>query len=266
MTTLAQSVRIAYRSSAIACSAHRTKELIARKKREEADKQVRNMKNGPERQEANRRLSLWSNYFTAQGFAVKFFRFPTGIKSRLEGLWVQMGRDIADLPDWNGLASRDLKTVVAFKDLVGLELSEIRRVERNFVGNSAEIPTNTFEEQFEELMDLFVNDIWAAEGMRRWTRDELVRGPEKPKDLKEWDFISGTAGEFFENAMHCCKKIATNFRQYERGDDGGDTYKNKYIYQTGNHYNAVEGLWSIDAGDLKPAYRKKVENKRVTYR
>lgn len=266
MTTLKQSVRVAYRSSAVAHAAAETKERVARVQKVRAEDRMKVLGPGRQRVMTNKRLALWHNYYTAQGVATYFFASEKGVKFRLERLWVQMGHNVADLPNWDDFAHRDLKTVIAFRNLNGLQLSEIRAVERAFAGNSHEIPTGDFEEQFEEMLDLFVNDIWAAEGMRRWTKNELNRTPEPQADLDDWDDISNTAGKFFRDAKRCCVRLANNFRQYQTDTPDEALYLDRYTHRAGNRYNAVQGLWALDAGDLAPAYLQKVENKRVTYR
>ena len=266
MTTLKQSVRVAYKSSAVAYAAAKTKERISRLEKEESEKRM-NEREPTKRGRINARLALWHNYYSAQGYAMDFFsEDEASIRVRLENLWVQMGNTLADLPDWDRFANADLKTVVTFRNLSGLSISTIRTVERNFTGNSSEIPNTTFEAKFEEMFDLFVNDIWAAEGMRRWTQEELVRGPESASDLATWDSINNDAGKFFKDAKRCCVRMANNFRQYERGRPNETEFKSRYTHRSGNRYNAVQGLWALDAGDLTPEYLLKVENKRVTYR
>lgn len=266
MTTLKQSVRIAYKSAAVAHAAAETKERIAGAEKLRAETLMKSLAPGAQRVRTNKRLTLWHNYYCAQGEALNFFGSPEGVRRRLEALWVQMGHKVADLPNWNDFAHRDLKTVVAFDSLAGLQITQIRAVERAFTGNSHEIPTANFEDQFEEMLDLFVNDIWAAEGMRRWTRDALKKAGEPQADLDEWSLIQTTAGQFFRGAKRCCVKLANNFRQYQTDTPDEDLYNDRYTHRAANRYRAVEGLWAIDAGDLLPAYLAHVENKRVTYR
>ncbi len=272
MISLRQAVRISYKSSAVCFAAAKTKADIARVQRHRAERRLFELPNGPARQRTNARKSLWGNYFVAQGAEQEFYTNESsdpnvlGVKPRLEALWVQLGNNISDLPDWNEFSRRDLKTVIAFRNFNGLQLSVVRDVERNFSGNSHEIPTTNFETQFEEMLDLFINDIWAAEGMRRWTRSQVNRTPETQANLDAWDAVNDGAGQFFRNARRCCVRLGNNFRQYERGGPDEDGYRNKYTYRDANRYRAVNGLFALDAGDLAPNYLQRVENKRVTYR
>ncbi len=266
MTTLAESVSISYKSSAVAWAAAHTKEVIIHPLRDAETALRDSQPDGPERRLTARRATLWWNLMTAQGYAQKFFVSENSIRWRLEGLWVQLGNLVADLPDWDTYASADLKTVISFRNKAGLNETVITDAEAAFTGNSSEIPTTDFETQFEEMFDLFVNDIWAAEGMRDWTRDELNRGPESAADLAVWDDIQADAGQFFLDAKRCCVRLANNFAEYEAGGPNEASFINKYTKGPSNRYSAVGGLYALDPSVLPANYRGRVENKNVTYR
>ncbi|MDJ0952482.1 MAG: hypothetical protein QNJ81_02265 [Acidimicrobiia bacterium] len=278
MTTLDESVNIAYRSSAVAYAAAKTKRIIAADKLKEARVLKRQLLgSGTSREDPvfvqnEKRKVLWENLKVAQRYAMQFYVIDSatiqGVKPRLEALWVQMGNSVATLEDWDTLANTDLKTVISFRSFQGnMNLQGVLDTEAVFTGNSSEIPTTDFETQFEEMFDLFVNDIYASEGMREWTRDELNRGPESAADLAVWDSINDDAGVFFANAVDCVVKNANLFAQFELGGPNEASYIARYTKGQGNRYNAVNGLFALDPSDLPSnQYRNRVENKKVTVR
>lgn len=277
MTTLDESVNIAYRSSAVAYAAAKTKRIIANDKLKEARVEKRALLNSvgrdhPDFIQNDKRKTLWENLMVAQRYAMQFYVIDSatikGVKPRLEALWLQMGNNLVDLDDWDARADTDLKTVVSFQNFNGpVNVGAVQDTEAVFTGNSGEIPTTNFELQFEEMFDLFVNDIYASEGMREWTRDELNRNPESAADLAVWDSINDDAGVFFANAVNCVIKNANLFAQFELGGPNEASYIARYTKGQSNRYNAEEGLFALDPADLPSnQYRNRVENKKVTVR
>ena len=275
MITLKEAISIAYKSSAVAYAAANTKERIARERRDsiKAAMKLIGDRNTAYFRRLEKRHTLWFNYYTAQGYAKKFFTYENdgpirGVKPYLEDLWVKMGFLLSELPDWDKYADRELKTVAAFSRMSKARRRRIDEAEENFAGNAHEITTTDFESQFEEMLDLFVNDIWAAEGMRIWTKEQLDRTAELPEHLEMWDHVSDSAGEFFQNAStRCCVKLANHFHQYQNDDAANeDNCKIKYRYKNSNRYRAIQGLFALDTESLPAGDKSRREHKRVRYR
>ncbi len=268
MTTLAESIAVAYRSAAVVYAACNTRFVIAWQRSAAAQVERDRMPDSAERDVAEKRYVLWVNYATAQNYAMKFCQHnEMSVKNRFERLWSDMGNDLADLPDWAAIAAKDLMTVVAFGNMSAARLRRARKAERDFRGNGHKIVTSDFSTDFEEMFDLFAHDLWAAEGMRIWTDSSLDRAPEGASHLAEWDSIMVGSHQYMTDAMkRCCFKAALMFGQY-RGDPRDDEGKrSKFQYKAANRYRAVQGLFALDLDDLSAADRSRAEIKRVRYR
>ncbi len=265
---LTQAIRIAYKSAAVAYASCRTRHDISQQIAAKTKVEKYRLPHGPDRVRCEVRQALWENYAAAQSYALAFCdKSKIGAKTRLTGLWVQIGNDVADLPDWDAIASKDLKAVASFKSMSNARRRRIQKLEREFAGNSDQIPTSDFETQFEEMLDLFAHDLWAAEGMRMSVDEALDRAAEGAADLAEWDSIMDGSRQFFEAAMErCCAKAAVMFRQYLTGDPQEAATKNKYKKKVSNRYKAVDGLFALDLSKLSTADQQRAETKRVKYR
>ena len=275
MTTLAETVELVYRSVAAGQAATGTKAAIAKAKKDETDDERKSFPPGDAQLDAEWRWARWCNLETALNAAVKFCTTRSsldsslgGARRRLETLWKQLGNNVADLPDWDRIAAADLKTTVSFRNFAGLQLSVVETAQTNFTGNSSEIPTTDFPTQYEEMLDLFTQDLWGAEGFRLTANDDLTRAPEAAADLALWDSFVADAGTFFDESRYCAVRLANHFYSWENNKGPGQetAYKAKYVFNPSNRYNAVNGLFALNPNDLPPQYRARVENKLVKYR
>lgn len=262
MATLDEVIEIAYRSSANAYAAANAKWEISNTARLAArDARDAQVPDSAAWREEEARMALWNNLHAALAYARRFYERETiGVKDRLEALYGG-----SSLASWSTLREADLKTVVSFVTSGGVNWATVETAQSNFTGNTSEIPTTPWLDQFEEMFNLFINDIWASEGMREYCNDELDRVPVSVGDLADWDSIVSDAGDFFANARRCCVRIANNLAQVELGGPNEVAYIAKYTYGPSNAYKALNGLWGCDADDLPISYAAKLENKIVTW-
>lgn len=270
--SLAQAMRIGYRSCAAVCAAGRVRQRVMKRQFIKVERRLRQMDpKDPKHRRLNARVALWQNLYSAQNYMLLAFTYDSdgtkGFKPRLEDLWQQMGRDVADLPPWRRFATKSPKAVVSFRNFNTLKRSDLDTLEDNFTGNDDQIPTDTFDNEFETLLTLLVNDLWKVLGMSRWCDQQLDRAPVDPALLVLWDGIITDARNMIRDAAQCHVKISNSLEYFQTGIGGhDDKYRDKFNQKPTRRFKCVQGLFAVDAATLPPKYAQRVEADLASYR
>ncbi len=265
---LDEALSIGYRSCAVAVAAGKTRQRILQRAAFRADREMKRLENEEEKTQANKRLALWNTLFTAQNYMVSAFTYNSdelkGFKLLVEELWLHIGNDVANLPNWN--RTQKLKGVVSFANFRSLKMPEIRDMEKSFTGNRHEIPDDSFDTQFEALFDLLVNDLWKVLGMSRWCDKRLDKTGLDAETLAKWDHIITNARIMIRDAAKCHHKIGNMLQCYQLDTPDEAKFEDKYKQKASKRYKCVQGLFALDPAILPANYSSRMEENLVGYR
>ncbi len=262
--TLEEAVEIGYRSVAVATACAKTMIAICNVER---NKQRGNAAGEPPGQAKKDNTLYWrifQNLCSINMHAVKFYEtgdlYDVGsVKDRLEKLWVtDLGNALVDLPDWDYYSNLSIATPLTFtqQPTAALDADQLE-----FVDNSADIlnPQQPVRAQVTDAANSLIEDLWKAEGMRRWLAAEVTLTGETQAAQDEWNFIQNGTADYWVGALKCLVKLDDQIgfkdnANYGKSDHDDTVAKFQWI-DSGpggqrNNLTAAGGLYALDQSQL----------------
>lgn len=271
--TLQEAVEIGYRSVAVATGCAKTMTVICNAER---NTQRGNKDRTPPGQ-AKKDNTLYEKIFvqlnTIARHAIEFYAegdlYGTGnVRSRLEKLWVtDLGLVLGDLPDFDYFAGLSISQPLTFTR----EASALESLQNSFTDNSDDILNNQqpVRQQVTDAANNMIQNLWKAEGMRRWLEAETTLTGESQAAQDEWTLIQNGTRDYWQGALRCLVKVddqiglkdnpgygppdhAASVAKFEWIDSGPPGQRNNFV--------AAGGLYALNRSQLFGPWNGRREN------
>ncbi len=262
--TLTEACEVGYRSVAVAVACAKTMVTVCNPEKVAKRQDAASQPPGQAKKDDTLYLRIFENLLAINSYAVKFYEGPKlydegSVKDRLEKLWVtDLGNNLVDLPDWNYFSNLSIATPLTFTQV---PTTALENLQDSFVDNSGDIlgTATPIRQRVTNAANSVIEDLWKAEGMRRWLESEATLTGESQAAQDEWSFIQTSTAQFWQGALKCLVKLDDQLglkdnANYGKSDHDDTVAKFQWI-DSGpvgqrNNLTAAGGLYALNQSQL----------------